>query len=112
MPDDELSPRDRLDLLRREEADRAAAVNAKMNRRLQAEYRQMKGTAGPSRHPGRPGWTDSLFQERYDEALAATTGRPTWANVAANFVRLDDSTGIEPDSLRKLHRRHGRKPTG
>jgi len=63
------------------------------------------------RRVGRPGWSPSLFHERYRDAVTATNPPRTPARIAANFRRLDDSLGIEPDSLARLRRRHGRPKT-
>jgi hypothetical protein len=55
---------------------------------------------------GRPEWPPALFAQRYREALAATEPPHTAERLAANFRRLDGSLGIEPDSLRRLKRKH------
>jgi hypothetical protein len=60
------------------------------------------------RRAGRPGWTDEIFRERWQEAIATTPPPRTFRRIATRFRPLDVSEqGIDPNHLRKLHKRHG-----
>lgn len=54
---------------------------------------------------GRPPWDSELFRQRLAEAETAAKAAGTPNRVAENFVRLDGTTGIDPDSLARLRRR-------
>jgi hypothetical protein len=61
---------------------------------------------GPRRMPGRPAWTRDAFLAAWSEACRVTPGLPghkRWADLAANFRRLDGSVGIDERQLRRLH---------
>ena len=60
----------------------------------------------PRRKPGRPRWPRTLFRSRLAEAIEVTDPPRTTERVAANFRRLDGTTGIDPASLRRLLRKH------
>jgi hypothetical protein len=59
------------------------------------------------RRPGRPGWTEPLFDQRLRDALKATKEPHTNARIAANFrsMRADDPLGLDPDYFGSLRRR-------
>lgn len=62
------------------------------------------------RGTGRPGWTRSLFDARYEEAKGATSPPHTPPRIAPNFrsLRVIDPFGVEPDTLAALIRRRAR----
>jgi len=62
--------------------------------------------AEPARRAGRPGWTDAAFWAHWEQAVAKAGERPTIPAIAANFVALDGSEGIDPDHLRRLRKSH------
>jgi hypothetical protein len=57
------------------------------------------------RKPGRPRWTRSVFEEHWEDALAAADKQKTIAEIAFVFVGLDGSVGVNPEHLRSLVRR-------
>jgi hypothetical protein len=63
----------------------------------------------PRRGPGRPGWTDDLFRQRWREAVArGNLAEPaTYPLVAANFENLDGTMGMDPEWFGRLARKHG-----
>jgi hypothetical protein len=66
--------------------------------------RSASDRVGP-RRAGRPGWTVSLFWDRYREAEAATPPPRSLVAIGEHFRTLDGVRGMEGDGLGKLRRR-------
>lgn len=84
-------------------------MGAVRERRTTAKARRLEDAARrvamPRRGSGRPGWTCQLFDERWAEAVRMA-GTERIEDVAVFFVGLNgNAQGIEPPTLRRLHRR-------
>lgn len=96
---------------------------AAWRRELDVAHRFVTGSAGEPppaavpptqrRRRGRPGWTKTLFDERYSEAVALTGPPHTDDRIAANFrgLRRDEALSVDPEHLAALRRRRA-QPNG
>jgi hypothetical protein len=107
-------------LTRRLEEDRLRAMlgldaptpPASRRRRAVATTAVVPGPQPPSvtRSPGRPGWNQALFWQRFAQA-AQHAASPAAADVAQHFEMLDGAVGTDPEYVRKLLKRFGRPRT-